>query len=94
LEVITMLSSVAVSEFADKYSDHIVFASSTGAGTIVASLWRVIPVELAALITAALFIAARVCIERWLHKHHDRKVRRHAKARLHATKKSRARAHV
>lgn len=87
-----MFSSVAVAEFADKYSDHIVFASSTGAGTVLASLWRVIPVEIVALVTAALFIAARVCVERWLHNRHDRKVRRQRKrVRLHAPHKSRLR---
>ena len=73
-----MLDIASMTEFADKYSDHIVFASSAGTGTVLSQLVRVIPVEIAALITAAIFVALRVCIHRYWHKRAERKhIRRH-----------------
>jgi hypothetical protein len=84
-----MMTMFDAAEFADKYSDHIVFATSAGTGTFIGTVWRVLPVEVIALIFAALFIALRVCIERWIKAHHARKVRRHkgkrrvGKSRVH-----------
>jgi hypothetical protein len=70
-----MMTMFDAAEFADKYSDHIVFASSAGTGTLIGTIWRVLPVEVIALIFAAVFIALRVCVERWIKAHHARKVR-------------------
>lgn len=83
-----MISAVAAAEFADKYSDHIIFASSAGTGTLLSQLWRVVPVEVAALLTAALFISLRVVVERCWHAHKARKLRekhngRPRKSRIH-----------
>lgn len=89
-----MLSTVAVSEFADKYSDHIVFASSAGTGTVVAQIWHVVPIEAAALIMAALFITLRVAIERWWHARKARKLAA-AQSKRHGTQpKTRSRVHA
>lgn len=68
-----LLTSAALGEFADKYGDHVVFASATGTGGVVATVWRVVPVEIVTLITVALFICLRIFVERWLHKHTARK---------------------
>jgi hypothetical protein len=71
-----MFSTYAISEFADKYSDHLVLASATGAGGVVSGVLHVIPYELATLLTVALFLTLRICVERWWHRHHARKAHR------------------
>lgn len=71
-----MFSEAAIAEFADKYSDHIVFASATGAGGLLATVWRVLPVEIVVMIFAAAFISARICIERLIHRHRRHKAKR------------------
>jgi hypothetical protein len=70
-----MFSTAAIAEFADRYSDHVVFASSTATGATLAGVWHVIPLEIAALLTAVLFVAARICVERWIHKRHEKRAR-------------------
>lgn len=85
-----MFSTVALTEFADKYSDHLVLTTSAGASGVLAGVWHVIPYEVATLLTVAAFLTLRICAERWWHKrkrqHHARHLRtlhRHpAKRRL------------
>lgn len=84
-----MLSTVAAAEFADKYSDHLIFASSAGTGTVLSEIWRVVPVEVAALLTAVVFIAARVGVERLWHRHSARK-----RAARNAAHRRKSRSHV
>jgi hypothetical protein len=71
-----MFSTAAIAAFADRYSDHVVFASSTATGATLAGVWHVIPLEIAALLTAVLFVAARICVERWIHSRHEKRARK------------------
>lgn len=85
-----MLTATTVGEFADKYGDHVVLASATGTGGVLAGVWHVLPLELVTLITVAVFLCLRISFERWLHKHHARRLRKLLKARHSPPRKRRA----
>lgn len=87
-----MLDSIALYEFADKYSDHIVFASATGSGTLLSEVWRLLPVEIAVMLMAAFFILARIAIEHALRLWHARHHHKHSVSAPTAPRKHRTHA--